>query len=137
MNPESSTLQPLPIAARPHAGDSIEAYIQRLARANHLSYLRRLLLNNPYALYGGSIDLDRLAAMANRHPDSLRRALQPTPSRRAPARSSQSTAGRQPRKQADSLSCSPRSASSPTGKCCPSGHWPSGSQCIGAPSAKP
>lgn len=103
MNPSSVPLQPLPITARPNAGDSVEAYIQRLARANHLrpSYLRRLLLNNPHALYGGSIDLDRLALLANRHPDNLRRALRPTPSHRATARPSQSTLTRRLRKQAD------------------------------------
>jgi hypothetical protein len=103
MNPQAASLRPLPITARPHSGDTVETYIQRLARANHLrpSYLRRLLLNNPYALYGGSVDLDRLAAVANRHPDSLRRALQPRPSRRATAQATQSTASRQLRKQTD------------------------------------
>jgi hypothetical protein len=103
MNPGAARLQPLPIAARPRAGETVESYIQRLARANHLrpSYLRRLLLNNPYALYGGSVDLDRLAVVANRRADTLRRVLQPTPGRHATARSNQSTVGRQLRKRAD------------------------------------
>jgi hypothetical protein len=102
MNSGARALQPLPIAARPRAGEGVESYIQRLARANHLrpSYLRRLLLHNPYALYGGSVDLERLAVVANRHPDTLQRVLQPSLASCATARS-KSPRARRPRKQAD------------------------------------
>jgi len=69
MNSGARALQPLPIAARPRAGEGVESYIQRLARANHLrpSYLRRLLLHNPYALYGGSVDHRARPTSTRRH----------------------------------------------------------------------
>jgi len=103
MNSLVAALQPLPIAARPRAGDTVDSYIQKLARANHLrpSYLRRLLLTNPHALYGGSVDLDRLGTVANRDPDTLRRVLQPPRRRAVPVGSTHPRAGRRLRRQAD------------------------------------
>jgi hypothetical protein len=59
-------LRRLPIDIRPLAGEPAEAYIRRLARANHLrpSYLRRYLAGPPR--YNGSIDPARLAALTGR-----------------------------------------------------------------------
>jgi hypothetical protein len=139
MNSLVAPLHPLPIAAHLRAGDTVDSYIQRMARANHLrpSYLRRLPLINPHALYGGSVDLDRLGAVANRDPDTLRRVLQPPQGRTVPVGSVQLRASRRLRRQLIGPSCSPRSASSPTAKSSRSDPWPSGSECIDAPCVKP
>jgi hypothetical protein len=103
MTAESAQLQPLPIPVRPHAGERVESYLHRLARANHLrpSYLRRLVLNSPSAPYGGTVDMARLAILANRRPGVLGRALRPAISRGDTARSHEPTERRRLRKHAD------------------------------------
>ncbi len=59
-------LCPLPIRPRPGAGEPSEAYIRRLALANHLrpSYLRGYLAGPPR--YLGAIRPERLAALSGR-----------------------------------------------------------------------
>lgn len=69
------TLRPLPIRVRPHRGETVESYIRRVARANHLrpSYLRRFLTGpaNQYA----RVQPDRLAVVTGRTPAALEHAL--------------------------------------------------------------
>lgn len=57
---------PLPIRVRPRQDETVESYIRRLARANHLrpSYLRSYLCGPPY--YTGAIRPERLAIVADR-----------------------------------------------------------------------
>ena len=71
--------RPLPMQTRPRPGETIESFVHRLARSNHLrpSYLRRLVLNNADHPYGGSIDLARLAALTGRTTTALERAFTP------------------------------------------------------------
>jgi hypothetical protein len=68
-------LRRLPIDVRPTAGERAEAYIRRLARANHLrpSYLRRYLAGPPG--YNGRIDPHRLAALTGRPAAVLQKTL--------------------------------------------------------------
>ncbi len=82
MSPATKANRPLPRQTRPRPGETVESFIHRLARTNHLrpSQLRRLLLNNPNTPYGGSINLDRLATLTGRSATTLARAFQrPTP----------------------------------------------------------
>jgi hypothetical protein len=69
-------LRQLPIRPRPIPGETIESYIHRLARANHLrpSYLRAYL-SNPQL---GRIHIQRLAQLSGRHLTNLQRALTTT-----------------------------------------------------------
>jgi hypothetical protein len=59
-------LRRLPIDVRPVAGERVEFYVRRLARANHLrpSYLRRFLVGPPG--WNGAITPQRLAALTGR-----------------------------------------------------------------------
>jgi hypothetical protein len=75
------TLRPLPIQVRPKPAETIESYVRRLARANHLrpSYLHAYLCGPPD--YLGTPDLQRLAALSGRPTSVLHRTLtEPTPS---------------------------------------------------------
>jgi hypothetical protein len=76
MTNTANAIRPLPIRIRPTSGESAEAYLRRLARANHLrpSYLRRYLngsKNNHY----GPIQPEQLAAVAGRSVSALQHAL--------------------------------------------------------------
>jgi hypothetical protein len=66
---------PLPILVRPQQGESVESYIRRLARANHLrpSYLHGYLCSPPY--YLGTVQPERLAIVSNRTLNALTRAV--------------------------------------------------------------
>jgi hypothetical protein len=86
-------LLPLPRQVRPSAAETAERYVHRLAEANHLrpSYLRQLLTTPPNSL--GSIQLDKLAALAGRDPANLVRALPELASRtRTPGRTRENEA---------------------------------------------
>jgi hypothetical protein len=75
--------RPLPIRIRPLPGENANAYLRRLARANHLrpSYLRRYL-QNPDGSHAPR--LDWLAILAGRPPQSLRHAFTAQPIAPAP-----------------------------------------------------
>lgn len=79
-------LGPLPIPVRPATGESIDSYIHRLARANHLrpSYLHGYLCGPP--TYLGAIRPERLAAVAGRQLSALTQALPALAVGSAPAR---------------------------------------------------
>lgn len=68
-------LCPLPVRPAPSAGEPADAYIRRLALANHLrpSYLRRYLAGPPSHL--GAIQPERLAVLSGRTVAVLQRAL--------------------------------------------------------------
>ncbi|GAA3251245.1 hypothetical protein ACFO1B_43650 [Dactylosporangium siamense] len=86
-------LLPLPRRVRPSAAETAERYVHRLAEANHLrpSYLRQLLTTPPNSL--GSIQLDKLAAVAGRDPANLVRALpELAPRTRTPGRTRENEA---------------------------------------------
>lgn len=70
-----STLRPLPVQLRPDRGETIESYVRRLARANHLrpSHLRRFL-SYPASHYA-AIKPDRLAIVTGRSRAALEHAL--------------------------------------------------------------
>jgi hypothetical protein len=84
-------LHQLPIRPRPIAGEAVESYVRRLARANHLrpSYLRARL-TGPQTT---RVQLERLAQVSGRPAANLERALIGTPIARPrighPARVSQ------------------------------------------------
>lgn len=65
--------QPLPIIVRPQRDETLNSYVRRLARANHLrpSQLRQYLCAPPG--YQGSIRAARLAAVTNRSVQALTR----------------------------------------------------------------
>ena len=96
MNPTVEAIRPLPRQTRPRPGETVESFIHRLARTNHLrpSHLRRLLLNNLNTPYGGSLNMSRLAALTGRNAATLGRAFRasepsqpgPTPVERSPGR---------------------------------------------------
>jgi hypothetical protein len=73
--PGNEPLRALPIEVRPRPAETVESYLRRLAAANHLrpSYLRRYLAGPPS--WAGAIRPDRLAALAGRPLETLRRAL--------------------------------------------------------------
>lgn len=77
---------PLPIRVRPRQGETVESYIRRLARANHLrpSYLRSYLCRPPH--YIGAIRPERLAVLASRTLYAITRAFPElgSPPRRPP-----------------------------------------------------
>lgn len=76
--------RPLPIRLRPRTAETTASYIRRLARANHLrpSVLDRYLRNGQP---GGAIRFDWLAALADRHPSDLAKALAEQRSNHLPA----------------------------------------------------
>ncbi|WNV83033.1 TniQ family protein [Umezawaea sp. Da 62-37] len=90
MNSNGSGLPPrLPIRVRPVVGESVESYIRRLARANHLRpSLLQIHVRSP-ASPSGSVVIERLAAISHSTVDALTRTLtglprprhQPTTSR--------------------------------------------------------
>ncbi|MFG2042207.1 TniQ family protein [Dactylosporangium sp. NPDC048998] len=71
---EHDQLRALPIAVRPRHGETVESYIRRLARANHLrpSYLRRYLAGRPGL---SAVRPERLVALSGRTADTLSRAF--------------------------------------------------------------
>ncbi|RSN59626.1 hypothetical protein DMH12_10250 [Streptomyces sp. WAC 04229] len=73
-----SKLPPLPMQVRPHLGEGIASYIQRLAQANHLSPNELTAVLRPS---GRTPDLHRLAQLTNSTVDALRRALPDAPGR--------------------------------------------------------
>lgn len=78
MNPEHNgddQLRPLPARPRPITGETTDAYIRRLARANHLkpSYLRGFVAGPPN--YLGRPRPERLAILTGRTQTALGRAL--------------------------------------------------------------
>jgi TniQ protein len=84
----------LPIHARPRTGESVESYIRRLARANHLrpSYLHEYLCTPSGK--AGAIQPERLAAVSGRPLHILQRALPGL--RPAPAKPSATRPGKPP-----------------------------------------
>jgi len=66
---------PLPVRVRPAAGETIESYIRRLARANHLRpSLLQVYVRNP-GVPAGAIRMRRLAAVSGSTVTALTRAL--------------------------------------------------------------
>ena len=66
---------PLPVRVRPAAGETVESYIRRLARANHLRpSLLQVYVRNP-DVPTGAIRLRRLAAVSGSTLTALTRAL--------------------------------------------------------------
>ena len=65
----------MPIRIRPRTGETVDAYVVRLALANHLkpSYLRRYLAQPRGS--AGSVDPERLAVLSGRTVDALIRAF--------------------------------------------------------------
>jgi hypothetical protein len=73
---------PLPIRVRPVAGESVESYIRRLARANHLRpSLLHVHVRDP-AVPNRAIQLERLAAVSGRTIAALTHALTGLPKSR-------------------------------------------------------
>lgn len=66
-------LPPLPVRVRPRTGETVDSYVRRLARANHLkpSYLHLLLRPTPM----NCIQASRLAALSGRPAWALAEAL--------------------------------------------------------------
>ncbi|MCJ0875339.1 hypothetical protein [Streptomyces sp. AP-93] len=71
----SELLAPLPIKVRPHPAEITEAFIRRLARANHIrpSLLHRICTGA--GLSSGRFHLDRLAILAGTSAEILERTL--------------------------------------------------------------
>jgi len=69
------TLRQLPIQIRPDRGETVDSYVRRLARANHLrpTHLRRFL-SYPASHYA-AVKPDRLAIMSGRSQTALEHAL--------------------------------------------------------------
>jgi hypothetical protein len=67
--------RPLPVRPRPRPGQTVDTYIEHLARANHLPvhFLRRYLCAPPG--HAGRPALDRLAAVSGRTETALQHAL--------------------------------------------------------------
>ncbi|GAA0477538.1 hypothetical protein Aca07nite_72190 [Actinoplanes capillaceus] len=85
LDPPAPLPAPLPIPVRPRPPESVNSYIRRLARANHLrpSYLRIYLAQPPQHL--GSVRAPRLAAATGRSVEALLHTfpdLQATPRQR-------------------------------------------------------
>jgi transposase len=73
---------PLPVRVRPAAGETIESYIRRLARANHLRpSLLQVYVRNP-GVPAGAIRMRRLAAVSGSTVTALTRALTGLPADR-------------------------------------------------------
>ena len=83
MTPDDGPLPPpLPARVRPAAGETIESYIRRLARANHLRpSLLQVYVRNP-GVPAGAIRLRRLAAVSGSTVTALTRALTGLPAAR-------------------------------------------------------
>ncbi|MFE1873033.1 hypothetical protein ACFW9N_19325 [Streptomyces sp. NPDC059496] len=75
MTPPQPTIAKLPVNVRPQLGETIDSYIRRLARANHLkpSYLHCFLCGPPF--WQGKPDIERLAAVSGRSAGVLQNAL--------------------------------------------------------------
>jgi hypothetical protein len=71
----AETLRPLPIRVRPKPAETLESYVARLARANHLQpgYLHAYLCGPPAWI--GTPDLQRLAVLSDRPASVLHRTL--------------------------------------------------------------
>ncbi|MET7718806.1 TniQ family protein [Streptomyces sp. NPDC005407] len=65
----------LPIDVRPHHGESIDSYIDRLALANHLKPADLRIHLRPPPRHTGRLSLERLAAVSGRDASLLRRIL--------------------------------------------------------------
>jgi AraC-like DNA-binding protein len=90
---------PLPIRVRPSAGETVESYIRRLARANHLRpSLLQVYVRNP-GVPTGAIRMRRLAAVSGSSLTALARALTglPSPSVHRPPPPGESQAARKAR----------------------------------------
>ncbi|MFX0574571.1 hypothetical protein [Nocardia nepalensis] len=83
----SGTLTPLPVRLRPHPGETAEAFVVRLAVANHLppSYLRRLITPGRQGM--GPIDPAKLAAVCGRTTEVVLRIFGELAARYRPKRS--------------------------------------------------
>ena len=83
MAPDNGPLPPpLPVRVRPAAGETIESYIRRLARANHLRpSLLQVYVRNP-GVPAGAIRMRRLAAVSGSTVTALTRALTGLPAAR-------------------------------------------------------
>jgi hypothetical protein len=120
-------LRLLPARPRPHRDDTVDSYIQRLARANHLKpgYLRTYLCEPP--AHRGRPRLGRLAAVSGRATCALRRVLtdlrcahcekplpEPADSGRPARWCSPRTAGKQPTANVTKITASPGAGHSPS-----------------------
>lgn len=76
MTPDDGPLPPpLPVRVRPAAGETVESYIRRLARANHLRpSLLQVYVRSP-GVPAGAIRMRRLAAVSSSTVTALTRAL--------------------------------------------------------------
>ena len=120
MTPDDGPLPPpLPVRVRPAAGETIESYIRRLARANHLRpSLLQVYVRNP-GVPAGAIRMRRVAAVSGSTVTALTRALTGLPPTRGQHRApppGESRADRKARLSASSA-MTPRAA-------CPSGRSP-------------
>jgi TniQ len=80
---------PLPVHVRPAAGETIESYIRRLARANHLRpSLLQVYVRSP-GVPAGAIRMRRLAAVSGSTVTALTRALTGLPAARGQHRAPQ------------------------------------------------
>ncbi|MFD8887932.1 hypothetical protein ACFV0H_36410 [Streptomyces erythrochromogenes] len=75
MTPQQPNIAKLPVNVRPQLGETIDSYIRRLARANHLkpSYLYCFLCGPPF--WQGKPKIERLAAVSGRSAKFLQNAL--------------------------------------------------------------
>jgi hypothetical protein len=75
MTPPQPRIAKLPVNVRPRLGETIDSYIRRLARANHLkpSYLHTFLCGPPG--WQGKPHIERLAAVSGRSAEVLQHAL--------------------------------------------------------------
>ncbi|MFF3726932.1 hypothetical protein ACFYYM_31710 [Streptomyces erythrochromogenes] len=75
MTPPQPNIAKLPVNVRPQLGETIDSYIRRLARANHLkpSYLHCFLCGPPF--WQGKPHIERLAAVSGRSAEVLQNAL--------------------------------------------------------------
>lgn len=102
---DTDRLRPLPIRPRPKSGETIESYVRRLARANHLrpSYLHGYICGPGRSTR--ALRPERLAALAGRPLSALQHALvdlTPPPRHEIGARADQPRPpSRQVRRQAD------------------------------------
>ncbi len=98
MRPEEPLPPPLPVRVRPAAGETVESYIRRLARASHLRpSLLQVYVRNP-DVPTGAIRMRRLAAVSGSTLTALTRALTGLPSASGPHRPPPSRESRAARK---------------------------------------
>jgi lambda repressor-like predicted transcriptional regulator len=91
----------LPIRLRPLLGETAEAFVIRMANANHLrpSYLRRYI--TPGRQGFGSIDIDKLAAVSGRTTPTIRRMFPELAARREPRQPGTTIAQRERKQRND------------------------------------